>query len=215
MYSVVLFDLDGTITDPGIGITNSVAYALGKFNIRVDKLSDLYCFIGPPLQDSFRDHYSFSEDDSRKAINFYREYYSRTGIYENEVYSGILEMLISLKTVGKKIILATSKPELYALQILQHFNLMPYFDRICGANMDGTRTKKSEVIAYALQAYPGIPLKNAIMIGDREHDIRGAKEVGIDSIGVTFGYGSREELASAGATYIADSPNQILSFFSE
>ena len=214
MYRVVLFDLDGTITDPGIGITNSVAYALEKFGIHTTCRSSLYRFIGPPLQDSFRTFYGFSEEDSKKAVNRYREYYSRTGIYENEVYDGVREMLISLKTSGRAVVLATSKPELYALQILQHFKLMSYFDRVCGANMDGTRAKKVEVIAYALQTYPDVPLRDVIMVGDREHDIKGAAEAGISSLGVTYGYGSREELASAGATYIADSPEDVLKHFS-
>lgn len=214
MYSIVLFDLDGTITDPGIGISNSVAYALEKFGIEVNDRSELYRFIGPPLQDSFREYYGFSVEDSRKAVSFYREYYSRTGIYENNVYDGVREMLISLKASGKKVVLATSKPELYALQILQHFELMSHFDRICGANMDGTRTKKADVITYALQAFPAAAPENAIMVGDREHDVKGASAVGIDSIGVTYGYGSKKELASAGATYIADSPEAVLTYFS-
>lgn len=214
MYSIVLFDLDGTITDPGIGISNSVAYALEKFGIEVNDRSELYRFIGPPLQDSFREYYGFSVEDSRKAVSFYREYYSHTGIYENNVYDGVREMLISLKTSGKKVVLATSKPELYALQILQHFELMSHFDRICGANMDGTRTKKADVITYALQAFPATPPENAIMVGDREHDVKGALAVGIDSIGVTYGYGSKKELTSAGATYIANSPEAVLTYFS-
>lgn len=214
MYRVVLFDLDGTITDPGIGITNSVAYALDKYSIKVSDLSELYRFIGPPLQDSFRDFYGFSEAESKRAVSYYREYYGTKGIFENKVYDGIVEMLFALKTAGKTVMLATSKPELYALQILQHYDLMTYFDRICGANMDGTRAKKSEVISYALQFISDVRKNDIVMIGDRKHDIEGANMIGIDSIGVTYGYGTQEELEAAGATHIANSPNSILRFFS-
>jgi len=214
MYTIALFDLDGTITDPGVGITNSVAYALKKFNITVSDRSELYRFIGPPLQDSFKIFYGFSEEESMKAVEYYREYYGKTGIYENSVYDGIRETLLALRATGTKVVLATSKPELYALQILQHFNLLPYFDRVCGSNMDGSRAKKAEVISYALSGYPEVPLRGSVMIGDREHDIKGARAVGIDSIGVLYGYGDMDELNKAGASYICDSPESILHCFS-
>ena len=213
MYTTALFDLDGTITDPGIGITNSVAYALEKFNISVTDRSELFRFIGPPLHESFQTFYGFSPEDSKRAVSYYREYYGRSGLYEAELYDGIRDTLLSLHTSGIKVVLATSKPELYALQILQHFDLMSLFDRICGSNMDGSRSKKAEVITYALQSFPETALNDIVMIGDRLHDINGAKAVGIDSIGVSYGYGSVDELHQAGATHVISSPKELLSFF--
>ena len=214
MYNTILFDLDGTLTDPGIGITNSVAYALSKWNIQVADRSELYKFIGPPLLDSFAEYYGFSEEDCQKALAYYREYFKSKGIYENEVYSGVVEMLETLKTSGKKIVLATSKPEEFAIIILKHFDLYKYFDFVAGATMDEKRTRKGDVITYALDSC-GITkadLKNVIMVGDRKHDVHGAKENDLDCIGVLFGYGDREELEDAGAKYIAEQVEDILKF---
>ena len=214
MYTTILFDLDGTLTDPGIGITNSVAYALSKWNIEVTDRSELYKFIGPPLLDSFAEYYGFSEEQAQEALKYYREYFRSKGIYENEVYPGVIEMLESLKASGKKIVLATSKPEEFAIIILKHFDLYKYFDFVAGATMDEKRTKKGDVIAYALESC-GITeanLKDVIMVGDRKHDVLGAKENNLDCIGVLFGYGDREELESAGARYIAEQVADILTF---
>ena len=212
MYQYILFDLDGTLTDPGVGITNSVAYALKKFNINVKDKTELYKFIGPPLLDSFVKYYGFSEDQSKMAIDYFREYFRAQGIFENEVYEGIEDMLTSLKSKGKKIILATSKPDGFANEILKHFQLDKYFDFVAGATMDETRTKKGDVIKYALESCGINDMSTVIMIGDREHDIIGAKECGIDSIGVLFGYGSYDELHNAGATYIAETVEDIVNF---
>ena len=214
MYNTILFDLDGTLTDPGIGITNSVAYALSKWNIEVSDRSELYKFIGPPLLDSFAEYYGFSEEDCQKALTYYREYFRSKGIYENEVYSGIVEMLETLKNSGKKIILATSKPEEFAIIILKHFDLYKYFDFVAGATMDESRNKKGDVIKYALESC-GIDktdLKDVIMVGDRKHDVHGATENDLDCIGVLFGYGNRDELETAGAKYIAEQVEDILTF---
>ncbi len=214
MYDIVFFDLDGTLTDPGIGITNSVAYALSKWNIEVADRSELYKFIGPPLLDSFSEYYGFSPEQAQEALKYYREYFRSKGIYENEVYPGVVEMLESLKSSGKKIVLATSKPEDFAVIILKHFDLYPYFDFVAGATMDEKRTKKGDVIAYALESC-GITeanLKNVIMVGDRKHDVLGAKENNLDCIGVLFGYGDREELENAGAKFIAEKVEDILTF---
>ncbi len=208
-YDYILFDLDGTLTDPGVGLTKAVEYALSKFNIEVENLSDLYKFIGPPLWDSFQDFYGFSVEDSKKAVEYYREYYGVKGIYENEVYKGIEDLLKSLKNKGKTLIVATSKPEVYAKIVLEHFNLDKYFDFIAGSNFDGTRVKKDEVIQYAVDSCKISDLSKAIMIGDRMHDINGAKKVGLDSIGVLYGYGDRVELESAGAKYIAETVEDI------
>lgn len=209
MYQVILLDLDGTLTDPGIGITNSVAYALKKYQITVTDRRELYRFIGPPLIDSFESFYGFSREQAVEAVGFYREYYRDKGIYENQVYDGIPDLLAGLRAAGKRILLATSKPEEFALQILEHFDLMKYFDVVAGASMDETRTAKAEVIAYGLKKAGIKDRRNCIMIGDRKHDILGARKQGIDSMGVLFGYGDREELTQAGADLIAGTVEEI------
>lgn len=211
MYNWILFDLDGTLTDPGEGITNSVAYALKKYGIEVSDKSELYKFIGPPLRDSFMKYYGFSEDDALKAIEYYREYFRDTGIFENKVYEGVEDMLKSLCDMGRKIVLATSKPEEFAVRILEHFELSKYFAVVAGASMDSSRSKKGDVIAYALSMCGDIDKSTAIMIGDREHDIIGAKENGLKSIGVLYGYGSEDELKNCGADYIVATTKDILS----
>lgn len=210
MYQYILFDLDGTLTDPGIGITNSVMYALKKFQIEVEDRTTLFKFIGPPLKASFEKYYGFSKEESELALQYYREYFRPYGLYENKVYDGVRELLIELKKQNKTLLLATSKPEEFAIEILKHFDLYPYFDFVAGATMDSSRVKKADVILYALQSYGVSVLSSAIMIGDREHDILGAKQVGLDSIGVLYGYGDYEELKEAGATYIAENTEDIL-----
>ncbi len=212
MYNIVLFDLDGTLTDPGEGITNSVAYALKRFNIIVEDRTELYNFIGPPLIDSFMKYYGMSYDDGLKAVEYYREYFSVTGIFENTMFDGIPDLLETIKNSGRKIALATSKPEQYAVRILEHFNLTQYFDFVGAATMDETRSKKADVIAYTLDKLGVNDKSKVVMIGDRHHDIDGAIQNGLDSIGVLFGYGDREELETAGATYIAETLSDIIKF---
>ncbi len=208
-YKYILFDLDGTLTDPAVGITTSVAYALKKFGIGVDDITTLNHFIGPPLLDTFMEDYGFSEEEAQTAIDYYRERFRVKGLYENVVYDGVFEMLEALKKGGKEIILATSKPEPFAKEILRHFGLEKYFLFAAGSNFDGTRTAKAEVIEYALKS-AGVTDKSAVvMIGDRKHDIIGAKKAGLDSIGVLYGYGSREEINGANATYIAETVEDI------
>ena len=208
MYNTVLFDLDGTLTDPGLGITNSVAYALERYGIIVEDRSSLYTFIGPPLSDSFMKYYGFSEEKAMEAIMVYREYFRDKGIFENEVYEGVRELLEKIKASGRKTVLATSKPEEFAVRILEHFDLMQYFDVVAGASMDEKRNKKGDVIKYAMEkgSFTG---DSAVMIGDREHDVFGAKENKLDSIGVLYGYGSEAELKKAGADYIAKTVKDI------
>lgn len=203
-YQTILFDLDGTLTDPGIGITNSVMHALSKYGISVRDRSDLYKFIGPPLYESFERFYGFSKDESKKAVEYYREHYSVTGLFENAVYDGIDELLKALKDCGKTLLVATSKPEVFAKKVLEHYDLAKYFTFIAGSELDGTRVKKDEVIRYALDRCSIADTTNAIMIGDREHDILGAKQTGIAVIGVLFGYGNRREHEEAGADFIAE-----------
>lgn len=202
-YDVILFDLDGTLTDPGIGITNSVMHALKKYGIEVEDRAELYKFIGPPLNESFEKYYGFSHEEAMQAIEYYREYYRVNGIYENLLYDGVEDLLKTLYENGKIIILATSKPEVFAKEILRHFGIEKYFSYIAGSNLDGTRVAKADVIEYALKEAGVADKSLAVMVGDREHDIIGAKKNGLDSIGVLFGYGSRTELENAGADYIS------------
>ena len=209
-YQYALFDLDGTLTDPGEGITRSVQYALARFGINVENRRELFCFIGPPLHESFEVYYGFSRPDAMKAVDAYREYYAVKGIFENLVYDGIREMLAELQKNGVKICLATSKPELYARQILEHFALDSYFTAVAGSEMDGTRTKKAEVVERALMLLGNPSVADCVMIGDREHDVLGGSAHGLDTVGVLFGYGNREELERAGATYIAATPAEIV-----
>lgn len=206
--NTILFDLDGTLTDPGIGITNSAMYALKKFGIPVTDRSELYPFIGPPLIDSFEKHYGFTRKDAETAVKYYREYYTDKGIYENLLYDGIDRLLQTLCASGKQLVLATSKPEPFAEQILEYFHLTPYFHFIAGALLNETRTKKDEVIAYALASCKLCP-EEAVMVGDREYDIIGAKQNGLASVGVLYGYGSREELENAGAECIAETVTEL------
>ncbi len=212
MYDNILFDLDGTLTDPSVGITNSVAYALEKFRITVEDKKILYKFIGPPLVESFSKYYGFSNEDAEKATAYYRETFSVKGLYENEVYLGVIELLKTLKSKGKRLILATSKPEKFANEIMRYFDLTKYFDYICGATFDSTRNTKDAVIEYALKEANITDKSKTVMIGDRHHDIDGAKTNGLDSIGVLYGFGSIEELTEAGATYIAESVEDILKY---
>ena len=209
-YQYALFDLDGTLTDPGEGITRSVQYALEKFGIHVEDRTQLYCFIGPPLHESFEVYYGFSRPDAMKAVDYYREYYSVKGIFENLVYDGIREALEQLTANGVRVCLATSKPEYYAKQILQHFALDGYFTAVAGSEMDGTRTKKAEVVERALMLLGNPCAADCVMIGDREHDVQGGAAHGLDTVGVLFGYGSRQELERAGAVHIAPTPADIV-----
>ena len=205
----ILFDLDGTLTDPAIGITNSVMHALKKYGIAVSDRKELYKFIGPPLWDSFEKYCGFSKEEANTAVEYYREYYRDKGMFENQVYDGCEGLLKELKDNGKILIVATSKPEVFAEQILEHFGIAKYFTFIAGSTLDGSRVKKGDVIRYALESCNIIDGSQAIMIGDREHDIIGAKETGLISIGVLFGYGSRAELEEAGADFIVSTVEDI------
>lgn len=208
----VLFDLDGTLTDSGPGIMAGVQYVLKKYGMEVDDLSRLRCFIGPPLKEQFREFCGFSEEEGARAVEYYREYYRDKGIFENEVYDGIPELLQELKAAGLKVIMATSKPETFAVTIAEHFGISRYFDFIGGSLMDGSRTKKSEVIEYVLDEAGVYERSTVLMIGDRDYDILGAKEAGVHSMGVLYGYGSREELMAAGADFIVEEPQDALRY---
>lgn len=205
----LLFDLDGTLTDPKMGITKSVQYSLKKFGIETENLDELVKFIGPPLRESYRRYYNFSESDADLAVEKYREYFSDCGIYENIMYDGIDLMLENLNSNGRIIILATSKPHVYAEKILKHFDLYKYFAFISGAELDGKRSAKDELIRYAFEKCGIASPDTAVMTGDREHDIIGAKKTGIASVGVLYGYGSRSELSEAGADFIVSSVGEL------
>ncbi len=210
--NIILFDLDGTLTDPKQGITASVAYALKCYGIEVPDLDRLIPFIGPPLKDSFMEFYGFSEGQALEAVEKYREYFTPTGIFENRLYTGVPEMLAALKADNRKIMLATSKPEPFALRILEHFGLTEYFDFICGSELSGGRPAKADVIAHVLTCCNITELEEVIMVGDRRHDIEGAHKCGVQACGVLFGYGSREELEACGADFIAEDIAQLKDF---
>ncbi len=207
MNHTIFFDLDGTLTDSAPGIIHSVQYALKKYGIEAEE-NDLRSFIGPPLVHSFQERFGFAHDKALEAVTYYREYFTAGGMFENSVYPGVEEMLQKLKEDGLMLAVATSKPELFSKQILEHFALTRYFDFIGGAAMDESRATKVEVLSYALQELQVDPAK-AVMIGDRENDMEAASLLGTESIGVLYGYGSKEELANAGAKVFADTPMDI------
>jgi len=212
MYDLCLFDLDGTLTDPKIGITKSYRYALAAFDIH-EELENLEKFIGPPLRECFKDFYGLSESDTEKAVAKFREYFSKTGMLENTVYPGIPGILRDLMNNGKTLAVATNKVSLYSVEIIKHFGLDKYFAFVSGDDMDGSLTMngKRDIILLALDTLDPDRLMRAVMIGDRRHDITGARDAGIDSIGITWGYGSRSEQTDAGATWIAENTDELLS----
>ncbi|HFI0346100.1 TPA: HAD family hydrolase [Streptococcus suis] len=203
MYQTILFDLDGTLTDSGQGILHSVAYALDQMGIDEPDLANLQRFIGPPLYESFSRFYHLNPADTQVAVDAFRVYFKDKGMFENQLYDGILPLLESLKQAGKTLAIATSKPEVFAKQILDYFGIAHYFDVIAGASLDSSRINKTDVISYALAQLDYDP-QTTIMVGDREHDIQGAQANQLASIGVLYGYGTKQELEEAGATMIAE-----------
>lgn len=203
----ILFDLDGTLTDPMMGITKSVRYALNYYGIEVNDLNDLLPFIGPPLRDSFKEYYGFDEAKANEAVEKYREYYKTDGIFDNKVYQGMVECLQTLKDNGKKLYVATSKPEFFAKQIIDHFSLSEYFEYIGGSEFN-SREKKAEVIEYVLKTNQ-IDNNDVIMVGDRKHDIIGAHENKIPCVGVLYGYGTEDELKQYQADYLVASVEEL------
>ncbi len=207
--SIILFDLDGTITDSGEGIKNSLRYAMKAYGITDYDEDLLQKFIGPPLTESYMNFLGFDELKAKEAVEKFREYFKDIGIFENRVYEGIESLLKRLQEDGRKLILATSKAEVFTYMILEHFKITHYFYAVAGSELDGTRTNKSDVIRYALGKAGNFELKDVVMIGDREQDIKGAIEVGIDSIGVLYGYGNYEELQNASATVIVETVEDL------
>lgn len=203
----LLFDLDGTLTNPKEGITKSILFALEKLSVDGYNQDSLEWCIGPPLLDSFMKILGGDNERAKLGVDYYREYYKPRGLYENAVYPGIKELLTTLKSSGKTLYIATSKPQIFAKQILDHFDLTHYFHAVYGSELDGTRTNKKDLIAYILQQES--ITNDCVMIGDREHDIIGAKYNEITSIGITWGYGSADELQKAGAEYICHTPEEL------
>ena len=201
--------MDGTISDPKEGITKSIQYSLKAFDINVTDTDALTPFIGPPLRDSYKKYYGFTDEEAEKAVEKYREYFSEIGIFENTIYEGMDILLKTLQGADKTLIIATSKPTVYAEKILEYFKIAQYFTFVSGSELDGRRSKKSEIIRYALDNLDITDIKNAIMIGDRKYDIIGAKEIGMDNIGVLYGYGGLQELRNARASVIVESVRDL------
>jgi phosphoglycolate phosphatase len=208
-YDIILFDLDGTLTDPKTGITKSIQYALEKLGIKEENQNKLEAFIGPPLLESFKKYYSFGDSKARQAVDYYREYFSNKGIFENNVYRGIPELLKHLYDKKKRLILATSKPTIYSKRILKHFALHKYFYFVVGSNLDLTLTSKTEIIRNILLKLKDYRKNQVVMIGDRKEDVIGAQQNSLDSIAVTYGYGSTEELKKVNPTYIIHSVEEL------
>ena len=210
MSQVILFDLDGTLTESGEGIINCVQYALEKLGKKEEHPENLQCFIGPPLKEQFMKYAGLSEEEGEKAVVYYRERYTTTGIFENRLYPKIPELLELLKINNKILAVASSKPEVYVKQILEHFQIADYCTASVGSELDGRRTEKAEVIEEALRRmHLEEERDKVLMVGDRSHDVQGAISCGLQCIGVAYGYGSREELEKAGAVYIADSVEDL------
>lgn len=203
----VLFDLDGTLTDSGEGIMNCVQLTLNHFGIPVERRDDLRVFVGPPLRETFP-KFGIPEAEVEHAIEVYRSRYNTVGIFENEPYPGVRELLQTLKEQGFRLFVATSKPEVSALRVLDRFELSQYFEEIAGATWDGSRDSKEAVIAYLLEKIGDVD--QAVMVGDTRYDVAGASAHGIPTIGVSWGYGTVDELLHAGAAAIADTAEALL-----
>lgn len=214
MYKAILFDLDGTLTESGEGITKSVQYALEKMGKPEEDLDKLMVFVGPPLLEQFMKYASLTEEEARQAVVYYRERYATIGIFENQPYPGVVEMLAQLKAKGYRLGVSSSKPEHFVLQVLEHFNMKEYFEVIVGSEMNGKRTVKSEVIEETLRR---LGMENhrdqVLMVGDKEHDVFGAREAGLTCVAVSYGYGSMEELTNAAPFKIVNSADELLDFF--
>ena len=217
VYGTLLFDLDGTLTDPGEGIINSVLYAVDRMGLNEDDPPGLREYIGPPLMELFHGRYGLGEEDTWRAIRYYREYFAANGLYQNKVYKGVPELLTDLQKRRMTLAVATSKPLIYTVEILKHFGLSAYFAVVAGSELDGSRSRKADVIAYALrQMEPAAPSRGAVlMVGDRSHDVFGARENGLDCLGVTYGYGTAAELTAAGVIALVSTPLEIVRFLEE
>ena len=206
---VLFLDLDGTLTDPSEGITRAVMYALKRFGIHEEDPAKLYPFIGPPLYDSFMQYYGFDLPAAYKAIEYFQEYYSQQGMYENAPYPGIRELLYAWQREGRKLVLATSKPEVFAVRILERFGMADAFTLMAGGDVAETRVEKKMVIDHAMNRLGLEDARGCLMIGDRKFDVLGATEHGMPTLGVLYGFGSREELSQAGASWLAEDIGEL------
>ncbi len=218
MYHYILFDLDGTLTDPKLGITGCVQYALRKLGMEAPDADALEPFIGPPLMDSFREFCGLDEEKGAQAVAYYRERYAVDGLFENEAYPGIVQMLIRLQQAGCHLAVASSKPEVFVKKILEHFGMLSCFEVVVGSGLDGSLVRKEEVLEEALRQLLGerVPAKETsayaegvVMVGDRKFDIQGAKAYGIASVGVAYGYAAEGELEEAGADRIVKTVQEL------
>lgn len=213
MYEYILFDLDGTLTDPKVGITTCVQYALQHFGIEEPDLDKLEPFIGPPLIDSFMEFYHMTEAEALLGVEKYRERFQTVGLYENEIYDGIAPMLQKLHTDGRILALASSKPTVFVKKILEYFEIAAYFDVIVGSELDGTRSRKEEVVEEALRRLQKdgavLTKENCAMVGDRKFDVEGGREHALTTIGVQYGYAADGELQEAGADYIVGTVEEL------
>jgi phosphoglycolate phosphatase len=205
--NAIYFDLDGTLTDPKPGITRSIQYALRKLDRDVPPEDELTWCIGPPLHASLKKLLG-TEDLADKALSLYRERFAEIGLFENVVYPRIEETLSAVASTGRRLFVATSKPGIYAQRIIDHFKLTVYFERVFGSELDGTRSDKTDLLGYALQA-TGVDPSQAIMIGDRSHDMIGARNNKMTAVGVLYGYGGKQELLDAGAHHICATPQEL------
>lgn len=203
----IFFDLDGTITDSAPGITNSIMYARRKWGLPVGPRADYLKFIGPPMPQSYEEFWGFSHEDAVRFLADYREYFGEKGLFENEVYSGMTELLKALKAAGKHLYIATTKPTGFSRQIAERFGFALYFDMISGSSMTEDNTKY-DVIRNARDACR-VDMTDAVMVGDKSHDVEGAHQHGIPCIGVTWGFGGVRELREAGADHIVDSAEEL------
>ena len=208
-YRLILFDLDGTLTDPTSGLVSSFAYALDRMGVDYGTRASLSRFIGPPLKEEWIRTFGFTEEEGERTLALFREVFAESGWCDNRMFDGIPAMLDALRAAGKKIALATSKPEVFAEKILDFFGISDRFDFIGAATLDGSREKKEDVLAYAVAHFPDVSKDEMILVGDRRYDAEGAASVGIDSLGVRYGCGSREELAAAPFTAYADTVEEI------
>ena len=211
-YKNIIFDLDGTITDSKPGIVKGVQYALRCYGVDEPDLDKLTSFVGPPLYHSFMDYLGCPEDEAKEVVECYREYYAETGLYENALYEGVEALLYALKEKGYRLLIASSKPRLYVKRILSYFRVMRYFDIVEGSELDSKRTDKAELLSYVLEKW-NLKADECVMVGDRKHDILGAKANGMDSIAVGYGYGSEDELSKAGPTYFFSTIEEVKNFF--
>ena len=210
-FEHIFFDLDGTLTDPGPGITNAIMYARKKRGLDPGRKEDYYKFIGPPMPQSFVQYWGVSVDEARAILADYREYYTPKGIFENSVYPGVPEALSALRAAGCRLYVATSKPTFMSERIVERFGLARYFETVSGSDPDKADSTKADVIRAARDKF-GVDMHRAVMVGDRSFDAIGAAQCGIPCVGVAYGYGSREELLEAGAEYVAGTPADLAAY---